>query len=627
MQRRLPDLLAVLLAFALLAAHSNLPAADSEDVPPSRPNILWITSEDISPNLGCFGDTYAVTPNLDRLATQGVRYRNAFAVIGVCAPARSTIITGVYSPSIGTHHMRCRGTLPDYVRCFTEYLREAGYYCTNNSKEDYNFKTPKEAWDESSRRAHWRKRDEDQPFFSVFNFTSCHESQIRLPEKRYQERTKDFRPGERHDPELASVPPYHPDTPEVRRDWARYADMITYMDRQVGDILRQLEEDGLAEDTIVFYYSDHGAGMPRSKRWLYDSSIRVPMIVRFPEKYRELAPGRPGSLTDRLVSFVDLAPTVLSLAGVEIPDHMQGKAFLGMQAGEPRRYVHGFRDRMDERYDMQRAVRDERYKYIRNYMPHRIWAQDISYMYQMPTMRVWQQLANEGKLRGPQKTFFEEKPAEELYDTWADPHEVHNLAADPEYRDVLARLRKECRRWMEEIVDLGFLPEPDLRTRFDGRAQHEVVRKNAEIYPQARLLAAAELASRRSAESLPELERLLDDEDPAARWWGAVGLAALGEKAKPATGVLGKALEDSSPAVRVAAAEALSNLGRHDAALPALAAGLRDENEWVRLAAANILDHLDGEARPVIDRLRDAGDDKNGYVRRVVRTALGELEQ
>ena len=299
---------------------------------PDRPNILWITCEDISPNLGCFGDLYAVTPNLDRLATEGVRYTNAFAVIGVCAPARSTLITGMYAPSLGTHPMRCRGTLPDYVRCFPEYLRDAGYYCTNNVKTDYNFATPESAWDESSRQAHWRKRRAGQPFFSVFNFTSCHESQIRLPEEKYAERTADFTSRQRHDPALATIPPYHPDTPEVRRDWARYADMITYMDREVGALLAELDADGLADDTIVIFFSDHGAGMPRSKRWLYDSSLRVPMIVRFPKKYQHLAPGEPGAITDRLVSFVDFAPTVLSLAGVLIADHMQGEPFLGEQA-------------------------------------------------------------------------------------------------------------------------------------------------------------------------------------------------------------------------------------------------------------------------------------------------------
>src|SRR4051812_14590178 len=287
-------------------------AARAGAVAARRPNILWITCEDISPNLGCYGDTYAVTPNLDRLAAQGVRYTAAFAPIGVCAPSRSSLITGMYAPSLGSQHMRCQAKLPPEIECFPEYLRRAGYYCTNNVKTDYNFKH-KGTWDESSNKAHWRNRGKGQPFFSVFNFVTSHESQIRLAEPAYRKRTADFTPRERHDPARAPIPPYHPDTPEVRQDWARYYDMITFMDKQIGEILRQLDEDGLADDTIVFYFSDHGAGMPRSKRWLYDSSTRVPLIVRFPGRLAAQAPGSPGTATDRLVSFVDFGPTVLSL--------------------------------------------------------------------------------------------------------------------------------------------------------------------------------------------------------------------------------------------------------------------------------------------------------------------------
>ncbi len=591
-----------------------------------RPNILWITCEDISPNLGCYGDAYAVTPNLDRLARQGVRYTNAFATIGVCAPARSTIITGVYPPSIGTQHMRCEGNLPESIQCFTQYLRDAGYYCTNNVKTDYNFKYDKSAWDESSNKAHWRNRkDASQPFFSVFNYTSCHESQIRLPENQYQKRTADFTAEERHDPSKAPIPPYHPDQPAVRKDWARYADMITYMDKQVAEILRQLEEDGLADDTIVIYYSDHGAGMPRSKRWLYDSSTRVPFIVRFPERYLALAPAQPGTTTDRLISFVDLAPTALSLAGVPIPDYMQGKAFLGDQQTEPRRYVYGFRDRMDERYDMLRSVYDGRYRYIRNYMPHLPWFhhQYISYMYEMPTMRVWQRLADAGKLSGPPAVFMAlSKPTEELYDTQADPFEVKNLADSPEHQEVLQRLRKEHRRWMTEIVDLGLLPEPDLRTRFGDEPQYAAVRRDPSLYPFERIAAAADLANRRDPSSAPALADLLTDSDPAVRYWGAVGLGALGDAASATVGSLNTALNDESPTVRVAAADALCRMNRVGEALPTLTGSMKDENEWVRLMAINVLDRIDEAARPAYEVLDHAREDKNGYVVRVAEHAL-----
>jgi len=516
--------------------------------------------------------------------------------------------------------MRCNGPRPDYLRCFPEYARDAGYYCTNNSKTDYNFPPPRAAWDESSPKAHWRTRKPGQRFFAVFNIVTCHESQIRLSEAAYQKRTAEFTSDERHDPAKAPVPPYHPDTPESRRDWARYADMITFMDKDVGMYLKQLEEDGLADDTIVFYFSDHGAGMPRSKRWLYDSSLRVPMIIRFPEKWKHLAPSAPGTTSDRLISFVDYGPTILSLLGVQIPAHMQGKPFLGEAAVKPREYVHGFRDRMDERIDFLRAVRDARWKYIRNYRPDQPWAQHISYMYEMPTMKAWQRLHDQGKLNEVQDRFFRTKPAEELYDTTADPWETRNLADDPAHRETLDRMRGELRRWVLEIRDLGFLPEAELRTRFGATPPHEAVRKDPKSYPLEKILDAAELASRGD----PKCIELLADEDSAVRFWGATGCLVLGEKAKPAEERLVKALGDPSPSVQMAAADALAKLGRLDDALPALFRGLKHENEWVRLHAANVLDALGSKANPVRDAIKAAAGDKNEYVKRVLEHAVGK---
>jgi len=586
----------------------------------ARPNILWISCEDISLNVGCYGDPYAVTPNIDRFATQGVRYSNAFAPIGVCAPSRSTLIMGTFACSAGTQHMRCNGPRPDYLRCFPEYLREAGYYCSNNEKTDYNFPAPKAAWDESSKKAHWRNRKAGQRFFSVFNILTSHESQIRLPEAQYQKRTADFTAQERHDPAKAGIPPYQPDAPEVRRDWARYADMITLMDKEVGGYLKQLEEDGLADDTIVFYFSDHGAGMPRSKRWLYDSSLRVPMIVRIPEKWKRLAPSAPGTTSDRMISFVDYGPTLLSLAGVKVPGHMQGKPFLGEQAGAPREYIHGFRDRMDERYDLLRCARDRRWKYIRNYRPDRVWSQYIGYMYEMPTMAVWQKLHDQGKLNEVQDRFFGTKPAEELYDTEADPWEIRNLAADPAQRETLDRMRGELRRWILEIRDVGFLPEAELRTRFGATAPHEAVRKDPASYPLERILDAAELASRGD----PKCFDLLADPDSAVRYWGAIGCLVLGDRAKPAEERLLKALGDASPSVQVAAADALSRLGRLNDALPALAKALQHENEWVRVHALNVLDGLVSKDARAREAVKVLSADKSEYVKRLVEHALKE---
>ena len=569
---------------------------------PDRPNVLWITCEDTSPNLGCYGDEFAVTPSLDRLAAQGVRYTNAFSVCGVCAVGRSSLITGMYPTSIGSHHMRCRTVLPEDVKCFSELLRGAGYYCTNNVKTDYNFDVPKNAWDECSRKAHWRKRDGDRPFFAVFNFTVSHESQIRCSEKVYEERMSQCPPSWRHDPAKVTVPPYHPDTPEVRRDWARYYDMVSFMDRQAGAILEQLEEDGLSDDTIVFFYSDHGVGMPRCKKWIYDGGSRVPLIVRFPEKYEKWAPGSPGGATDRLVSFVDFAPTVLSLVGVEIPDHVQGRAFLGDRATPPRDYVYLMRNRMAERYDVVRGVHDKRYLYIRNYMPHLTYTQHISYTYQMPTMQAWDKLYREGKLTGPAALWFRPtKPLEELFDTLADPHQIHDLADDPKYRSVLERLRKEQLSWVAETRDMGFLPEYEQALRSADSTPREMA-LDPDKYPQERILAAADLTGR-GPQKLPKLIDLLADDDAAVRYWACVGLEVLGPQAKPAEPLLIEALEDLSPNVRIAAADALASMGSSTDVIPLLKESLKHPSEWIRLRALNLLDELADKAEATLPEI------------------------
>lgn len=431
----------------------------------ARPNFVWILAEDIAPDLACFGDSYSISPNLDKLASEGARYTNAFSISGVCAPSRSALITGMYPTTIGTHHMRSAGVPPPYVKCFTEYLRAAGYYCSNNAKTDYNFfanasDTPLSAWDDCSRTADWRGRDPDQPFFAQFTLAVSHESQIRANEAAFARNTQSLRPEDRHDPAKATLPPYYPDTPEVRRDWARYHDLITAMDIQVGGLLKRLEEDNLADSTIVFFFGDNGRGLPRGKRWLYDAGIHVPLIIRWPGAIT------PGSVPDRLVSFIDFPATVLSLAGIEPPKTMQGKPFLGEYDTPPRQFILAARDRMDETYDIIRAVRDKQFKYIRNFQPEKTYAQPIAYMDEMPTMKVWRRLNAEGRLAGPQKLFFAAtKPVEELYDTLADPHEVNNLAADPDFALRRSEMGKKLEAWMKETNDLALVPEPELLER------------------------------------------------------------------------------------------------------------------------------------------------------------------
>ncbi|HKL33778.1 MAG TPA: sulfatase, partial [Tangfeifania sp.] len=423
-----------LIFFALI----NFLALNScqEKRPDELPNILWLTSEDNSPFLGCYGDEFATSPNLDNLASEGFLYTHAYANAPVCAPARNTIITGVYANSGGNQHMRSYYPISEVIKTYPEFLREAGYYCTNNSKTDYNTNSiePNQIWDESSRDAHYKNREPGQPFFAVFNTTISHESSIHdsIPNERL-----------RHSPEEVFIPPHHPATPAMKHDWAQYYDKVEDMDTQIGKWLQELEDAGLADNTIVFYYGDHGGVVARSKRYVYETGTRVPFIVRIPEKYKYLFPEKEqGSKVNRLISFVDLAPTLLSIVGIDIPDFLQGNAFLGDQKTEDPEYAFMFRGRLDERYDMSRAVRDQKFRYIRNYMPYRIYGQHLEYLWRAPSIRSWEAAYLNGECNETQSRFWEPKPVEELYDTENDPWEVNNLADNPEYKEVLEKMRQ-----------------------------------------------------------------------------------------------------------------------------------------------------------------------------------------
>jgi len=459
-----------------------------------RPNLLWITAEDLSPNLGCYGDTFARTPHLDAFAREAVRYTRAFAVAPVCAPSRVTLVTGVYANSLGNPHLRCELTLPADFKGYPVYLRGAGYFTTNNVKTDYNLRNEAEIvrawWNRSDARAHWRQRVPGQPFMAVFNLMETHQSRLSVwPEEQFEREVASQIPaGERADPARVPGPPFYPDNAAARKAMARYYDCINVMDRKVGAILRELEADGLAEDTIVFYYGDHGMGMPRGKRLLHDSGLRVPLLIRVPKKWMHLAPGQPGTTSDRLVNFADFAPTLLSLAGVPIPAHYQGTAFLGAAAGAARRYVHGARDRVDEVFDTARSVRDERWLYIRNYRPHLSWAPPESYSDASAFRRELLALARAGKLgTGPTTWLAPTRSREELYDTVADPFQLRNLAAEPVHAETLGRLRVALRAWLVEIRDVAFLTEDDVAIRAGAQSPFEMARRPG-AYPFERVL-------------------------------------------------------------------------------------------------------------------------------------------
>jgi N-sulfoglucosamine sulfohydrolase len=423
-----------------------------------RPNILCIVCEDISPLLGSYGDTVAISPVLDRLAREGVRFTRMFDVSGVCAPSRAALITGMYPTAIGADHMRTSHegvpgvepyevVPPPAVRPYTELMRAHGYYTTNNAKTDYQFRSPLTAWDENGREAHWRHRPPGMPFFSIFNIETTHESQV-------WDRV--------HDPvvvppERVLLPPYFPDTPIVRRDVARVYSNVAVMDREVGELLAELDEAGLSDETVVIFYSDNGGPLPRQKRQVLDSGLHVPFIMRFP------GGEHAGEVVDDLVSFVDVPATILSLAGVGIPGYMQGRAFWGGQKAAPREYVFAARDRLDEKYDAQRAARDRRFLYVRNFRPERSAYLDVAYRRQMGIMQELLRLRDAGQLDPVAARWFRAPRApEELYDTVADPYDVHDLARDPAWAGPLERLRRALDEWMRQTGDDPLRPETEL---------------------------------------------------------------------------------------------------------------------------------------------------------------------
>ncbi len=567
--------------------------ASAADIP--RPNILWLTSEDHGPHLGCYGDPYATTPNVDALAAKALRYSRCWSNAPVCAPARTTLITGLYPPSTGGEHMRSMVPLPAGKKMYPQFLREAGYYCTNNAKEDYNVAKPGEVWDVSSKGGHWKNRAAGQPFFAIFNSEKSHESKIRSKPHTLV-----------HDPAKARVPAYHPDTPEVRKDWAQYYDGVSAADADAGERLKELEAAGLTEDTIIFYYADHGSGMPRNKRWPYNSGLHVPLIVYIPEKFKDLRPPeyKAGGVSDRLVSFVDFAPTVLSLAGVQPPEWMQGHAFLGKFIAPLQPYLYGFRGRMDERYDCVRSVTDGRFVYVRNFRPDMIYGQHINYMWQTPTTGVWERMFKDGKLDAAQSIFWKTKPAEELYELQSDRDEVHNLAAATGQKATLEKMRAALRAHELRIRDVGLLPEGEMHRRSAGSAPYDMGHDDAK-YPFARIYDIAELASGLDPAAVPALVKSLADADAGVRAWAALGLQMRGATAvKTAHDALVKTLDDASPDVRITAAESLARFG-DEADLDRARALLIQHADWSKndvftvMAALNALTAIGDKATPL----------------------------
>ena len=556
-----------------------------------RPNILWLSTEDHGPHLGCYGDKYADTPNVDAFSKRSLLYLNAVSTAPVCAPARTTIICGMYAPSVGGHHMRSQARKPDWLKFYPEFLREAGYYCTNNSKTDYNIDhNIKEIWDESSGKAHYKNRNDGQPFFAIFNQTCTHESRIRSANAKTI-----------HDPAKAVLPPYHPDTPEVRSNWAQYYDRLTQMDKWFADHLKALEEAGLAEDTIVIFWADHGSGMPRGKRYAGWSGLHVPMIVNIPEKWKHLRPPeyKAGGTSKRMVGFVDLGATTLSLAGIKPAEFQQGNAFLGKYVTAPPKYAFGFRGRMDERPDCSRTVMDGKYVYIRNFMPHLPHGQSLHYQLETQTTRVWRRLYREGKLNDVQAAFWKKRAPEELYDIQADPHETKNLAGSPAHTKQLTTMRSALQDFLKTRHDIALYPEGMFHdeAKRHGVTPADLTRKEG-AYPVDDILKSANLLL--DPELKPEaVAAELKSDLAARRFWAVLACLYKGEHFTHALGSnLAALLKDPSRSVQIAAGETLATYPadeiQRDQAMAVLVdnADPTKSSAYHAVSALNALEHL-----------------------------------
>lgn len=575
-----------------------------------RPNILWITSEDNGVSwVSCYGGTNASTPAIDQLAREGFRYTHCFDNAAVCAPTRSCWITGMYAISNGTQPMRSRNRIPhDRIPYYPDLLRKAGYHTSNPGKTDYNIggREDKDCWDykggKNKPQYGWRMRKPGQPFFAVVNIGDSHESRAHGNVDN---------PGK--DPSRMKLFSYHPDLPVIRKNYAKYAAAVENMDRKVKATINALKADGLYEDTIVVYNSDHGGVMARSKRFLYSSGVHCPLVVRIPAKFKHLYPAdAPGMTVDRIVSFVDMPKTWLSLAGAEIPDTLQGTVFLGTGVEPAPRYHLGFRERADERLDNVRLIRDGRFAYHRNYMPYAPAGQHLAYLWKAPATPAWEQHHREGRTNAITGRFFEPRVSEEFYDNQSDFDNVNNLIDAPEHQQRIAELKAALRQKQLELFDSGLLPEKmrERRAEAHNLTLYEMVR-NPEIYPLETYLDAADLALSREPEHLNFYVEQLGDADAGLRWWAVVGLHLLAEGAAPAKAALRQALSDDSHEVRMMAAWTLVKIGEGEEGLACLDDLLfgGTSNE---VMLHNVLDWMGEPALPLVRKYIANGGTRDG---------------
>lgn len=593
-----------LILFLLLFLGLN--ACNKQKEVSDQPNILWITIEDLTPMLGCYGDPVAVTPTIDKLAANGVKYTNAFATAAVCSPARSALITGVYATTLGTQHLRSETKVPELIKPLPKYLRESGYYCSNNGKEDYNFEL-NDVWNESSKKAHWRNRNPGQSFFAVFNFETTHQSRIFGSDSIYSKRFEKYIPQiERTNPGDIQLPSYFFDAPQIRKLWARYYDNVQIVDLQIAELLAQLEADELIDNTIIFFYSDHGTGMPRGKRALYDSGLKVPLIIVAPEKYQKRYHLEPGETSDRLVSFVDFAPTMLNMLDINIPEFMQGLPFLGSYSDKENKLVFATSDRVDEAYEAVRSVRTENFRYVRNFLPHLPLIQPNYYSDQSEIMKeVYAALHSDKPMTEDQKSMWlAKRPVEELYEISNDPDETNNLADVPKYQHMLKKLRQENMNVMLKTNDSGLAPEAYMYEISKGTTPYEKLMDKS-LYPMERILQFQDKLYN-SEVSNEEIMGYLSAPNPLTVYWTMIWLQSQDHLDLTIAEHLIQILDQPESFVTITAAEILCQFGYIDQALPVLSQAMQTDNPYLLLMAARAFELLGEKASPAHDEVKVA---------------------
>ncbi|WP_162415837.1 sulfatase family protein [Cyclobacterium roseum] len=575
----------------------GLMACGANEELPEQPNILWISHEDLSPIYGCYGDAYARTPYIDSLAKTSIRFTQAFSNAPICAPARSTLITGMYASSLGTQHLRSEIPVPENLKILPEVLKEAGYYTSNNVKTDYNF-DHQGRWDESSREAHWRNRADGQPFFSVFNFMMTHEGPTNALRECDTESLEVY-----SDPDQAVLPPHLPDSPKMREIWAHMYDLLAVFDQEVGKLLGQLEADGLLDETIVFVFSDHGHGLPGHKRWLDNAGLQIPFILHVPDKYSHLASNIQASVTDRKVGFVDFAPTVIRLAGAEVPEMMEGKNFLG-EAAEEKEFVFGYRDRADDCYEVSRSVYDGRYLYVRHFMPQLPYYQNALIFNKGGSYAEINRLRDRGQLSESVLQLFAPKPVEVVYDLENDPLEQHNLIDQSELAERISGLRQELDEWMIRHRDTGLVTEGIMmeQAKTAGKSVYEI----AQGYTPETFRELLEVARMTGEVEEPEtLIPFFESEESSARFWALVALDAYSGEIGMVLPHLSQLMQDEAPAVAIKAAEIAAKRMNDPQAFEVLERMLKLDDAVQVLQAAISVRQLGDKAQPLLEVIQE----------------------